>query len=141
MLEPDIRTTRRRALLLLGLGTAAGALALLLVTGHIATLQARGGRDALGQLVAMLAVVLGVGVAGAFGLGGFCVRLGRQVCREARFPPAGARLVKSTVVHTGAAAVRRGRWAQAFGLTCMLLALGLALAGARVVVYVLGQAG
>lgn len=118
-------TTRHRALVALVLGAAAGALGLALLTDHLARLQAAGGRDALVQLRATLALAVGIGVAGAFGIGVFCFRLGRQVCREERFPPAGARLVKRTTVHTGAAAVRRGRGAQAFGVVCMVLALAL----------------
>jgi len=79
-------------------------------------------------------------VCGAFGIGLFCFRLGRRVCREARFPPANARLITSTIVHTGDNAVRRGQWAQAMGVLFMLFAVVLAVAGIRVIVFFGGPA-
>lgn len=141
MIQPAHSRARILAVVAIALGATVAMFALILLKRWLVGLEVSGSRKDLEQLLLVLGATLGVGVCGVFGLGLFCFRFGRQVCREARFPPANTRIVKETVVHTGANAVHRGRWAQALGVTFISFALVLAFLGARVIGFFIAHAG
>ena len=114
---------------------------LLYLRPWLARVEATGRQRDADQVLLLFVSALVLLVCGTVGLGVCLIRLGRQACREERFPPARSRLVKRASVCAGADAVRRGRWTQAMGAVLLLLSLGLAIAGARVVAYFGGYAG
>jgi hypothetical protein len=125
MTDPANTPARTLALLALAAGALGGLLAIPWLTSWRAELQSTGGPEAIRQLL------MAISVCGTFAIGWYVFRLGQRVCREGRFPPAGARLIRATVVHTGADALRRGRWAQLAGVVFTVMALGLTVVGGR----------
>ena len=123
---------RRRAVLVVLVGAAAGAAALVAIECHRPALQAwlaadpARARMTLGAVFAALVLPL-------LGLAGYLWRWGGAIARAERFPPPGAEVVRDTPVRRGAAARRQGRLVQGFAAACALAAIALAALGWRLV--------
>ena len=140
-MQPADSRLRNIAIIVVVVGAAVSAVAFVLLERWLGELSVTASREDVEQLLLLLGATLGVGVLGLSGLGVFCFLLGRQVCREGRFPPQATRVIKDSVVHTGENAVRRGKWAQAFGATLVLFAVALAVVGVKLIVLFSGHAG
>lgn len=140
-MQPADSRLRNSAVIAVVVGAAASAVALFLMKRWLGELGASATREEVVHLLLLLGATLGVGVLGLIGLGLFCFLLGRRVCREGRFPPQATRVIKNSVIHTGQNAVRRGKWAQVFGATLLLLAVALAVLSVKLIVSFSGHAG
>ena len=119
----DLRA-RRQAILLVLVGTIAGALAIAALDHYRAPLETwllsdpkqRADRLSLASWSLAAAVALPL-----TGLAAYLWSIGVKAIRGQEFPPPGVRVIRDTPIHTGGAAIRRGH---------MLKALALALSGA-----------
>jgi len=92
---------------------------------------AAGSPGAGSQLLAVSALIVGVNVLALAVLGIYLWRYGARVRAASQFPPPAARVIRDTPVLRGAAALRRGRLLQGFGVSFVLCGVGLAAAAWR----------
>ena len=115
---------RRRAVVMVGLLTIAGAVALVAFERYRIPLQDwfSSRRDDVAYRMGLVLVMIALAAAGPLlGLSFYLWSLGARICRVKEFPPPGYRVIRDTAVVRGPAALSRGRGLQ-------LLAVGLALA-------------
>jgi hypothetical protein len=111
---------RRRALVLLAVGTVAGAIALLWLKGWLDEQITRPPAEARATLLAAFRIAATVMVLSISAASIYLWRLGWRIERSARFPPPGQRVLRDTPVLKGPDAISRGRRLR--GLALALLA-------------------
>ncbi len=106
---------------------AAGAVALVPFQGWIAEVKRLPSEDAQRHLLTVFVWLMGTGGFAVFSLGIYLWHIGTRICAARRFPLPDSRVIRDTVILQEAAAVWRGRFLQATGVTLMVCVLGLLL--------------